>query len=265
MLLSSISLIYLGTSPKKNTYGCLYGTLSASAGTSAKRYKMLNGYTVTMAIELYSGRERNRHHTRWVTPEIRAPERFLRQAPPPAAAPMPRVEPRAAEGSERVAKDFWKRMDALFDRTMRIAEQSYRTNQTINLIIVAVGVALVVNSIVYTWAKQSWDAWSIISGGMGIGSFVAIFFISPQANITKALGNLAQIQMVYKSHSLEFEAVSDYNYERFKRGGRDIEEIGQMNRELEKAAENALRMVQKYVEETLQKEAQAEHPKTAEK
>ncbi len=169
------------------------------------------------------------------------------------------IEPRIIEPRTKVdAKDFWKRMDDLFDRSMSIAEQSYRTNRNINLVIVGVGIVLLANSIAYTWYKQSADAWSIFSGAIGIASFVALFFLGPQKQVTKGLGNLAQIQMVYKSHSLEFESISDYDWERFKRGGRDINEIAQMNRELEKATANAVKMIQKYIEEDQNEENDVE-------
>jgi len=109
---------------------------------------------------------------------------------------------------------------------------------------------LIANSIAYTWYKQSADAWILFSGGLGLVSFVALFFTKPQSYITKALGNLAQIQMIYKTHSLEFEAISDYSWEKFKENGsRDLAELSHMNREIERATAAAIRLVQSYVED----------------
>ena len=146
------------------------------------------------------------------------------------------------------SRDYWQRMDDMFDRTIAIAENSYRTNRIINIIVVIIGIVLIANSIVYTWIKQTPDAWSLFSGGLGLVSFVTIFLTKPQLRITKALANLVQVQMIYKSHSLEYEAISDYHWEKFKNGNRDIAELTQMNKELDRATENAARLVESFVE-----------------
>lgn len=195
----------------------------------------------------------------------------LPKAAPPRIDPEPEPEPEPATGAappsarprrteeksdtRKAAEQYWKRMDDVFDRTIRIAELSYETNRRINLIVVGIGIVLIANSIAYTWYKQSADAWSIFSGGLGLVSFVALFFTKPQSYITKALGNLAQIQMVYKTHSLEFEAVSDYSWEKFRENGsRDMAELAQMNREIERATAAAVKLVQSYVEDKEEKE-----------
>ena len=133
--------------------------------------------------------------------------------------PPPPRGPEAQQGKEEVtraaapledsarhysSRDYWQRMDDMFDRTIAIAENSYKTNRMINIIVVIIGIVLIANSIVYTWYKQSPDAWSLFSGGLGLVSFVTIFLTKPQLRITKALANLVQIQMIYKSHSLEY-------------------------------------------------------------
>jgi hypothetical protein len=160
-------------------------------------------------------------------------------------AAVPRED---SERSHYSSRDYWKRMDDMFDRTIAIAENSYRTNRMINIIVVIIGIVLIANSIVYTWYKQSPDAWSLFSGGLGLVSFVTIFLTKPQLRITKALANLVQIQMIYKSHSLQYEAVSDYHWEKYKNGNRDIAELTQMNKELDRATENAAKLVESYVE-----------------
>lgn len=172
---------------------------------------------------------------------------------PSAEAAPPSARPRRTEeksDTRKAAEQYWKRMDDVFDRMIRIAELSYETNRRINLIVVGIGIVLIANSIAYTWYKQSADAWSIFSGGLGLVSFVALFFTKPQSYITKALGNLAQIQMVYKTHSLEFEAISDYSWEKFRENGsRGMAELAQMNREIERATAAAVKLVQSYVED----------------
>ena len=108
-------------------------------------------------------------------------------------------------------KEHLDRIDKASGGTVKTARSYYETNQKINIIIVAVGIVLLANSIVYTWHKQSADAWSLFSGGLGISSFAALFFTKPQENITKALGNLAQVQMIYKSYCLQFDTILDYH------------------------------------------------------
>ncbi|MCZ7397739.1 MAG: hypothetical protein O8C59_04445 [Candidatus Methanoperedens sp.] len=117
------------------------------------------------------------------------PRRVETKAQPPRTEEGSTSKPIATEAApERVRKNttgkssqretYWEKMDALFYRTMEIAELSYRTNRMINLIIVAIGVILVANSIAYTWYKQTADSWSLFSGGLGIVSFMSLFFTS---------------------------------------------------------------------------------------
>jgi hypothetical protein len=104
------------------------------------------------------------------------------------------------------------------------------------------------NSIAYGWYKQGADVFSFFLGGLGIASFATLFFIRPQTGINEALGNLAQMQMIYKACSLEFEAVSDYDWEKFTKGGRDIKEVNLMNVELERSTERYVQLVQSNIE-----------------
>jgi hypothetical protein len=66
---------------------------------------------------------------------------------------------------------YWDKMDNLFYTTMKDARTAFKTNQIINVTIVAIGIVLISNSIAYTWYKQTADAWSFFSGGIGILAF----------------------------------------------------------------------------------------------
>jgi len=58
-----------------------------------------------------------------------------------AVPPMGRSRrPEEKSETRKAAEDYWKRMDAVFDRTIRIAELSYETNRRINLIVVGIGI-----------------------------------------------------------------------------------------------------------------------------
>jgi hypothetical protein len=142
-------------------------------------------------------------------------------------------------------KEHLDRIDKASGGTVKTARSYYETNQKINIIIVAVGIVLLANSIVYTWHKQTADAWSLFSGGLGISSFATLFFTKPQENITKALGNLAQVQMIYKSYCLQFDTILDYH---IKNEQISIDELNKINNALQTATYNAIKLVQSEVE-----------------
>jgi hypothetical protein len=140
--------------------------------------------------------------------------------------------------TRQTSEKYWDVLDDLFKKTMKIAINAYETNRIINIIIVCIGIILIINSVVYTWYHEYADSWSLFSGGLGLLSFVLVFFLNPQIYITNALGNLAQIQIIYKAQSLEFESMSDYNWSKFIANPRDLKEIMLMNEELERTTEN---------------------------
>lgn len=145
--------------------------------------------------------------------------------------------------------EYWRDMDKSVFRIMKIAETAFQTNRKINIIIVIIGIVLLANSIGYTWYKQTADAWSLFSGGIGIVAFMTLFFKNPQESITKSLGNLAQIQMIFKSHATEFETIRDYDDAKNKAGNRSLDEIIAMDKELERITEKYGNLVQKYLED----------------
>lgn len=148
--------------------------------------------------------------------------------------------------------DHVQRIERACSGTIKSAGIYYDTNRKINLIIVSVEVVLLANSLGYTWYKQSADAWSIFSGGIGITSFVTLFFTKPQQNITKALGNLAQIQMIYRSYCLQFDTILDAhvrNEVTAINGSSDsIDELDKLNSALQSATHNAVTLIQEKVE-----------------
>jgi hypothetical protein len=145
------------------------------------------------------------------------------------------------------AREYWEKMDSLFYSTMKTAEQSYETNRIINIIVVAIGIVLIANAIILGWVRPSSDAWSIVSGGIGIVAFLAHFFVQPQSRITRSLGNLAQIQMIHKAHSRLFESISDYDWLKFRKGDREIEEVKKMDEELERGTKEYVKLVEEYI------------------
>jgi hypothetical protein len=149
----------------------------------------------------------------------------------------------------RELREHLERIDKASAGTVRTARSYYETNRKINIIIVSVGIVLLVNSLVYTWTK-SLDSWSFFSGGLGITSFAALFFTKPQENITKALGNLSQVQMICKSYCLQFDSILDYHIRNeFNR----IEDVIKMNDAIFNATRKAVKLVQSEVETKIEK------------
>jgi hypothetical protein len=145
--------------------------------------------------------------------------------------------------SER--REHLERLEQACAETTKSAKGYYETNRKINILIVGIGVALLANSIVYSWARGV-DQWSLLSGGLGITSFATLFFTKPQQNITRALGNLTQIQMIYRSYCLQLDTILDAHLRSVDTSGMD--DLNKLNLILRQATENAVRLIQKEVE-----------------
>lgn len=160
------------------------------------------------------------------------------------------LEKSLLEGTPGDKKAFWKELDDSFTNTLKSAETTYRTNLYINVVIVIIGIIFIANSIVYAWlnTSDSDKLWSLFSGSIGIVSFVTLFFVKPQVNITTAIGNLAQLQIAYKAHTLMFESIFVYIEKTRNAGKLDFAEIEKVNSELFKQTTEAAEIIQKYTE-----------------
>ena len=145
--------------------------------------------------------------------------------------------------SER--REHLERLEKACAGMTKSAKGYYETNRRINLLIVGIGVALLVNSIMYAWAYGV-NQWSLLSGGLGITSFATLFFTKPQQNITRALGNLTQIQMIYRSYCLQLDTILDAHLRSVETS--DIDDLNKLNMILRYTTENAVRLIQKEVE-----------------
>jgi len=139
-------------------------------------------------------------------------------------------------------------MDDLFDNTMVSAQQTFSTNRTINIVVVVIGVVLLGNSIAFGWYKQSADAFSYFMGGLGLSTFIALFFFQTQTKLEEAVGKLAQIQMIYKAHSLDFETISDFEYKVYQSGNMQMPDLTAIDNLLEGSTDKYASMVKTYVE-----------------
>ena len=142
-------------------------------------------------------------------------------------------------------KEHMERIEKACAGTTKSAKTYYETNRKINLLIVSVGVVLLANSIAYAWYDGT-NPWSLFSGGLGITSFATLFFTKPQQNITKALGNLTQIQMIYRSYCLQFDTILDAHIRSVETSS--IDELSKLNMTLRHTTENAVSLIQEKVE-----------------
>jgi hypothetical protein len=133
---------------------------------------------------------------------------------------------------------------------LRIAKSYYETNKRINIIVVGVGLVFLANAIAHTWIQgvsSNDNAWlGLASGGLSVATFVALFFSKSQENITKAFGNLAQIQMIYKAYCLQFDSLLDFHLRH--EYDADLTTIANLNSEIETIATNGASLVQANLE-----------------
>jgi hypothetical protein len=87
---------------------------------------------------------------------------------------------------------------------------------------------------------------SLASGGLSVATFVTLFFTKSQENITKAFGNLTQIQMIYKAFCLQFDALLDFHLRH--EYDADLPTINSMNSAAETVASSAATLVEDNVE-----------------
>lgn len=146
-----------------------------------------------------------------------------------------------------------------YENTVQAAKEAFNINKTINIAIVVIGIALIINSIVYSWSKGL-DVVGLISGGLGVGTTISIFFRNPQHYINKAAGNLAQITMIYKTHSLFYDTAKFYMRDRIdklkEKNGYDENSYSKLQseiiafyKELEETTEKYVKQIQTYVED----------------
>lgn len=171
------------------------------------------------------------------------------KAVPPRDLPNDGVAPAMVRPKTTPDRAFWVQIDDLFYKTVRHAERAFFANLVVNLIIVAIGVLLLVSSLVYSWT-HGMDVFSVAFASIGVADFVVIFFLNPQRGIHKTIGNLVQIQITYRTYLSQLESLLDYDYEQHRRGNRPFEDVVRTNEALGKAMHEAVRTIQQYIEET---------------
>lgn len=122
----------------------------------------------------------------------------------------------------------------------------------INIALTVMGIAFFAVSLYLLWkaggnVENSYAG--LLSGAISIAAFVTLFFIKPQQYITKALGNVAQIEFIYKAQLLTYTATFDvYNSKIKKIEEIKIEDLIKLNKELERTTKFYLFMIEKNIE-----------------
>ncbi len=113
-----------------------------------------------------------------------------------------------------------------------------------NIIVVAVGVLMLLYSIYYSWTR-SLDLYSIAFGGIGVASFVGLFYYKPQLKIQQTVGDLTQIQVVYRTYCAQWENITDWA--RSNQQHMTLQELDALNKQLEDRTNVAVDKIEKFV------------------
>jgi hypothetical protein len=162
------------------------------------------------------------------------------------AKEMPNSDTRAiAPRPSKDAEGYWKKMDKHFEDILNDSKKAFKIKTLINIILIILGVALIVNALIWTWYKGTADGWSIFSGGIGIGALVSLFFYKSQDAISKAVANLSVVDMVFKSHYRAYESITDYDYKADNSlPHREVGDLKEMLELLEKTTKAHVELIQ---------------------
>jgi hypothetical protein len=141
--------------------------------------------------------------------------------------------------------NYWEKLDALFYGTIKHAETAFTINITLNIIVAAVGLAILSYSIAYSWINGL-DLYTTAFGSLGVVSFIALFYFAPQKKIQKTMGDLAQLQMLYRTYFMQAEEVNDLCY---RHNPTKIEELVKINNHLKDMTCEICQKIEEYVGE----------------
>ena len=141
--------------------------------------------------------------------------------------------------------NYWERIDRLFYGTLMHAETAFRINIILNIIVAGIGLSLLTYAIAYSWVNGL-DLYATAFGSLGVASFVAIFYFTPQRKIQRTTGDLAQLQMLYRSYCMQAEEVNDLCY---RYNPKTIEELEKIDNHLTKLTIEICDKIEKVVGE----------------
>jgi hypothetical protein len=150
------------------------------------------------------------------------------------------------EMKQQAINPFWNEFDNLIWRSCRIAERATRITFSINIVMVGAGIALLAYSMIYSWVN-SLDIYSTGFGALGVATFVSIFFLSPQSKIAESSGDLAQLQMLYRTYIYQTDLIQGRARARWDAGtfgNMDLKEIEETSKLLEETTNNIVQKIE---------------------
>lgn len=160
---------------------------------------------------------------------------------------------------------FWKQFDDLIWRSCKIAERATRITFSINIVMVGAGIALLAYSMIYSWVN-SLDIYSTGFGALGVATFVSIFFLSPQSKIAESSGDLAQLQMLYRTYIIQTDLIQTRYHAREydgTLGKMDLKEIEETSKLLEETTNNIVQKVETLMGKKPSPPSASPEPKTS--
>lgn len=152
----------------------------------------------------------------------------------------------APETKNQEVNPFWAQFDNLIWRSCKIAERATRITFSINIVMVGAGIALLAYSMIYSWVN-SLDIYSTGFGALGVATFVSIFFLSPQSKIAESSGDLAQLQMLYRTYIYQTDLIKcrlEARWSEGTAGKMDLKEIEETSRLFEETTNNIVQKIE---------------------
>jgi hypothetical protein len=157
--------------------------------------------------------------------------------------PLTKAQPERPNDPD-YTKRYWEKLDRLFYGTMKNAETAFKVNLGINLVVVGVGIVLLAYSMYYSWYNNL-DIYSVGFGSLGVVTFIATFFFTTQKKIQRRVGDLTEIQIIYRSYCIFEEAVGDWERKHHDSDMtlKDLEEINVQLSKMMQSATNSIEQV----------------------
>ena len=95
-------------------------------------------------------------------------------------------------------KETWISMQQVLEEVEAASTRNYQLIIAINVAIVVAGIALLIFSIFYSWARGD-SLFGAITSGIAVADFVAVFLFNPQTRVRKVLGDKVQMQIIYRT------------------------------------------------------------------
>lgn len=152
------------------------------------------------------------------------------------------------ENYDRFA-DFSNYTALLFKTTLDNAARTYRLVTWGNATMFVTGIGLFVTAAVYGILSDEAKVYSVLFGGLGVATFVAIFIARPIEQAQTALSNLVQAEMGFMDFFEQIRMWSNYPWDNVN-GQVQLrpDRVSHASIELQARTESTMALLQKYLE-----------------